>query len=277
MDFLMRLYTTINCFPLFLGVFAFLLLAGCSSKEVILENVNKYNLLPQNVGFAGVPVYMGVKRGELHTMVVVYIEGDGRAWITRKKPSDDPTPSHSLVLKLMQKDDRPSAYLARPCMFIQNENCKQLYWTEERHSALMVNAMNAAVDKIKEYYQASEIEFVGHSGGGAMAILMAAKRNDVKRITTVAGNLDVEFFTKYHHVTPMEGSLNPVDFAEGVRLIPQLHLVGRRDSVIPENIAKRYQEKSSSSCVKVKIEDDFTHFKGWETVWPKVLDEMPKC
>lgn len=273
----MRFFTAINCFLLFLWVLTVLTLAGCSSKEVIRENINKYNLLPHKIEFDGVPVYMGVKENVLHTKVVVYIEGDGRAWITRKKPSDDPTPSYSLVLKLMQKDKRPKAYLARPCMYIQNENCKQLYWTEERHSTLMVDAMNAAVDAIKEYYKASEIEFVGHSGGGAMAVLMAAKRNDVKRITTVAGNLDVEYFTEYHRVTPMEGSLNPIDFVDRVSSIPQLHLVGGKDNVVPKEIAKKYENESNSSCVKVRIEGDFSHYKGWEKIWPEVLNEMPEC
>lgn len=273
----MRFYTTINCFPLFLGVCSCLFLAGCSSKSVVLENINNYNLLDNSIQYKGIPVLTGVEVDKLHTKVVVYIEGDGRAWVTRKKPSDNPTPSHSLVLRLMEKDPRPKAYLARPCMYIQNENCKQEFWTEARHSSLMVNVMNAAVDEIKKYYQASEIEFIGHSGGGAMAILLAAKRNDVKSITTIAGNLDIEFFTEYHHVTPMVGSLNPIHYTANVRSISQLHLVGGDDHVVPEKIANRYKEKINSDCVKVKVFEGFTHFKGWGSIWPAVFKEMPNC
>ena len=51
-------------------------------------------------------------------MVNIYIEGDGRAWLNKNRPSLDPTPKNSLALKLAEIDPAPNViYLARPCQY----------------------------------------------------------------------------------------------------------------------------------------------------------------
>ncbi|MEN1424567.1 alpha/beta hydrolase, partial [Pseudomonas aeruginosa] len=49
----------------------------------------------------------------------VYLEGDGRAWITSRTVSDDPTPVKSLVPGLVVADPAPAVYLARPCPMLR--------------------------------------------------------------------------------------------------------------------------------------------------------------
>src|SRR5262245_4836743 len=49
----------------------------------------------------------------------IYIEGDGRAWLTRQQRSDDPTPRNAIGLRLASADMSPNvAYLARPCQYV---------------------------------------------------------------------------------------------------------------------------------------------------------------
>lgn len=264
-------------FPLLIMLFGALLMPACSQKQVVLEDVNEYGLQPNVYTYKNIPVYYARNKIKLTKKLTIYIEGDGRPWITRKRVSADPTPSNSLVLKLMQKDNNPAVYLARPCMYTQTSFCENYYWTEGRHHPKLVAAMNATLDYIKQLYDVSAFEFVGHSGGGAMAVLMAADRSDVKRITTIAGNLDIAFFTDYHRVTKMKGSLNPSDFIHKVDHIPQLHLTGAEDEVVPPELTKSYMQKTDSPCVAHKVYKSFEHFDGWVFVWPQVLNNMPKC
>jgi len=47
--------------------------------------------------------------------LTIYIEGDGKAWRSRREISEDPTPDNDLVISLATSDRSPNiAYLARP-------------------------------------------------------------------------------------------------------------------------------------------------------------------
>ena len=110
---------------------------------------------------------------------------------------------------------------------------------------------------------------MGYSGGGAIAILAASKRNDVTLIRTIAGNLDTDAFCKHHRVDPMEQSMNPSDFADAVSQIEQVHFVGARDKVVPPLIAQSYQRNGGRGSIVVV--DDAEHEKGWEKNWPDLV------
>ena len=177
----------------------------------------------------------------------------------------------------MQKDNSPAIYLARPCQYAKTEACRQYYWTEGRHAEPLVEAMNSTISALKERYSAKFVEFIGHSGGGTMAVLIAAKRSDVKRMITIAANLDVEFFTQYHKVTPMKGSLNPINFIHKVKHIPQLHLAGGKDKSAPPKLIKRYINNTLSNCIYYEKYKNNGHHEGWLTIWPQVLREKLTC
>ena len=277
-----KVFATFRCnlsaISLFCGV---LVLSACAKEDVVLENVEMYDKKLWVFERSFVPVALGLPQAEIvdnvSSVMPVYIEGDGRGWVTRKKISDDPTPSFSLVLRLMQKDNRPSVYMARPCMYHLNDSCHSNYWTDARHAVELVGVMNNALDEVKQMYDVSRFELIGHSGGGAMAVLMAAKRQDISQIVTVAANLDVAYFTDIHHVSEMKGSLDPIDFAHQVSHIPQLHLVGGDDDVIPYKLVERYVHQSQSPCVRSKLMKGFTHLKGWVDVWPNVAQLNHDC
>lgn len=207
---------------------------------------------------------------------VFYIEGDGLFYIAKYQLSSDPTPVHPIMLKLAAMDHRPNVvYIARPCQYTQmnlNPKCNPSYWTDRRMSEEVVESINEVIETINS--NGKPFSLVGYSGGGGIAVLIAAKNKKVQNIVTLAGNLDHVNFNKYHNARPMLGSLNPIDYASHVRNIPQLHVTGGKDTIVPPFIADKFVEACHSPCVHQEIFTTVDHKKGWEKVWPYVL-EMP--
>lgn len=213
--------------------------------------------------------------------MTVYIEGDGRAWVSRSTPSGDPTPGNPVAKNLALQDESPAvAYLARPCQYEPrwlDAACKRAYWTNKRFAPETVAATNQALNTLKEKLGANKIHLVGYSGGGGMAALVAASREDIASLRTVAANLNTELFTKHHRVSRMQGSLNPVDTAYKIRQIPQLHYVGKEDSVIPALIAESFIQAQNGKCARKVVVPHTTHSQGWEEAWKKFSAQKAWC
>ncbi len=204
----------------------------------------------------------------------VYIEGDGLAWETRTKISKDPTPTIATALHLAENDPQINnntavLYLARPCQYILEKNkniCDNKYWTSHRSAPEVIDSTSNAIDQMKEKVAAESVILVGYSGGASVASLVAAKRDDVSFLASIAGNLDIDALTTYHKVTPMYGSLNPLDFAYKTKHIPQRHMSSSADSVVPPFISRIYcnEINQAKACVEV---DSITHWGDWEDYW----------
>jgi len=208
----------------------------------------------------------------------VYIEGDGVAWRSRHERSCDPTPRHLLVLSLAAIDPSKNvAYLARPGQLAVSgrPDCDPAYWSGKRFSQGVVDAINSAIDYLKEKSGSKEMNLIGYSGGAAIAVIIAARRNDVMSLRTIAGNLDHEAVNRYHKVDPLKGSLNPVDFAVKISHIPQRHFVSANDSIIPVSVAKSFAEKiGDQGHESITIVERTSHAAGWRKVWPSLIN-MP--
>lgn len=205
----------------------------------------------------------------------VYIEGDGTAWLSRTRLSDDPTPRTPLVLELAALDSASNvAYLARPGQYAANgvPDCDAAYWSEKRFAQEVVEAMNGALDELRRRAGAGAIHLVGYSGGAAVAVLAAARRSDVAGLRTVAGNLDPEAVNRYHHVSAMKDSLNPMDAAEKVRDLPQRHFVGSQDTVIPPGLARVFLKRvGCRDSSGITVVEGATHTRGWRERWRELL------
>lgn len=214
--------------------------------------------------------------------LVVYIEGDGFAWVTRTRLSSDPTPLSPLALSLASLDPSPNVlYLGRPCQYIgvsDNSKCDASMWSDARYSDTVVDAISRAIDDFGGRVTAPTISLIGYSGGAAVAILVAARRHDVASIRTIAGNLDHAAFTHYHQVSPLIHSLNPADAAPAVAGIPQLHLVGAQDDIVPPVVAESYARHAGNRrCIDIRIVAGVSHGDGWTAIWPSVTTESPRC
>lgn len=215
------------------------------------------------------------------TRLRVYIEGDGFAWVNRTRPSDDPTPRNPVGLKLAAAD--PSAnvlYLARPCQFIGPPlpaPCQPGVWTDQRFSAAVVEAMDAALSQVKTQYPQAEFELVGYSGGGNIAALLAARREDVRVLRTVAGNLDVAYVNALHHVTPMPDAQSAINVAASLKNLPQIHYSGASDSTVPPAVAVRFRQATGPRCTQVVVIPGMDHGGDWAAVWPELLGRKVGC
>lgn len=212
----------------------------------------------------------------------VYIEGDGYAFVTYSRVSGDPTPSNPVALKLAVQDNSLNVvYLARPCQFTPADldpKCEEFYWTGGRFSEEVIRSMNMAVSNFAAQVQADGIELVGYSGGGAVSVLIAARRNDVENLRTVAGNLDPELVNRYHRVSPLSGSLDPLEVASRIASIPQLHLIGEKDSVVPFAVVESFSKRAgNSSCFHYQTVPGVSHGKGWIEDWPRLLSLPISC
>ncbi|MDQ7046012.1 MAG: alpha/beta hydrolase [Sulfurimonas sp.] len=207
--------------------------------------------------------------------IKVYIEGDGLAWLTRKRVSDDPTPLNPIALSLMNIDPSPcKVYIARPCQYIKQGICKKKYWTSHRFSSKIIQSFNEALDNLKQNHKNTSFTLVGYSGGGAVASLLSAKRNDISILITIAGNLDTDKWVELHNITYLYGSLNPANYVNKTNMIPQYHLIGTNDSVIPKDIFLSYKDKSKNTQNINHIYYDTSHTENWTKYYKNFLEEF---
>jgi hypothetical protein len=205
--------------------------------------------------------------------VHVYIEHDGLPWLTETIVSPDPTPRNPVMLRLMALDPAPSVYLGRPCYFglAQSAPCSPLLWTHERYSERVVESMAAALRQVLPDPK-SQVVFLGNSGGGTLAMLLAERFADTRAVVTLAGNLDIAAWAQYHGYTPLQGSLNPAFRAPLDRKVIQKHYVGGRDRNVPPFIARRFaQARPGAEVIELP---DCDHRCCWETLWPQVLADL---
>jgi hypothetical protein len=221
-----------------------------------------------------------VRISDISLPLTVYIEGDGLAWLTRNQPSDDPTPHRPIGLSLAATDRGANVvYLARPCQYTSlsdSPHCAVTYWTGKRFAEEVVSAMNDAVTHYMARMPGQHVNLVGYSGGGAIAVLLAARRQDVASLRTVAGNLDHDAVNRFHHVSLMPDSLNPADVAASVANIPQIHFSGADDTIVPPTIAHGFVIKVGT-CAQDKVIKGLSHEGAWDALWPQLLTLQPRC
>lgn len=271
------------------GAHAFLALGimGCSGGPFSEGRLSKalqvgktHNMTTEWVTQGPFTLLTQVHRHNPQTPLRVYIEGDGFAWVTRSRPSPDPTPRTPLALYLAEQDIRANtaqniAWIARPCQYIMlsdpKQRCAKKYWTSSRLAPEVIEALDAAVSDLKRRTQASTVELVGYSGGGGAAVLVAARRTDVVRLRTVAGNIDLGAFVRQHRVSSMQGSLNPLSVVSKVAHIPQLHFVGAKDKIVPPIVSETFVQKVGRAARRI-IVPDVDHGRRWIASWPRLLD-----
>lgn len=215
-------------------------------------------------------IFRNFKQRELSNLNV-YLEGDGLPWILRYFRSRDPTPRSALMLGLMSKDPAPSIYLGRPCYNERERStpCGPDHWTSGRYSSVVVESMTAVLTRELERLNVQSVNLYGHSGGGALALLLAEKIPAVVRILTLAGNLDTEAWINHHGYSQLYTSLNPASRAALPDRIEQIHLVGAKDSNIPPSLVTSWVKQQKNSY-GVEYEE-FDHGCCWSNIWQDVL------
>jgi hypothetical protein len=210
-------------------------------------------------------------------IVHAYIEGDGNSWESKYKLSKNPTPKHPLALQLALSDPHPLVvYLARPCQYTPHtldKKCDAKYWSSHRYAPEVVTALNETLNQIKTKQGNQKFVLVGYSGGGAIATLIAANRQDVHKLITVAADLDHRILNEYHQTTPLSGSLNPIHAAPKLKNLSQDHWSGKKDRVVPSWMAAHFNKSVDSPLSQHYVLAHATHHQGWSQAWPDILKD----
>ena len=239
----------------------------------------------------------GLARSEVHTdlfrlvaymrmldperPVHVYIEGDGLAWLSRTRLSADPTPQRAQALELAAADRAANVvYLARPCQFIDHarDSCSSAYWSDRRFADEVIRSMNHALDVLVPRASTRGIHLIGYSGGAAVAVLIADRRDDIASLRTIAGNLAVEAVNDHHRVSPIPESLDPIAVASHLADLPQIHFIGAGDTVIPPYVVATFvRQAGRDDCIRIVEMAGATHGDGWTANWAGLLNLAPRC
>lgn len=275
-------------------VLAALVAAGCATTPGAAERTRIAGQYALQAGLTPVtlakdtplPLRGFVRAGAAGEPLVVYIEGDGRAWLNGNTPSPDPTPVDPVALRLAALDMRSNvAYLARPGQFLHppaGSSVPRRYWLSARYAPEVVDTYAMVVREMARELAAPEMELVGYSGGGAIAVLVSARLKremPALRLTlrTVAGNLDTATWTRVLRLSPLAGSLNPADVATELADIPQQHLLGRQDRQVPATVYAAFAAKlASDRCVQA-VWLDLGHAGPWDDAWREALAQTPGC
>ncbi len=199
----------------------------------------------------------------------IYIEGDGVNWQWNRFVKADPTPNRSLMLSLMESDLGNVLYVGRPCYLglELDEGCDADHWTYERYSPQVVNSMAAVIKAEASQYR--KVVLIGHSGGGALALLIAEQVPAVTAIVTIAAIVDTDAWTKHHGYTRLVGSLNPAKRDPLPSSIRQLHLTGGRDKNMPTSLVQQWVARQPGA--KHWEISQNSHLCCWNKNWPSVL------
>jgi dienelactone hydrolase len=208
----------------------------------------------------------------------VYLGGDGSPrqamrWIPR-----DPTPTTPVALRLMALDPAPHVFLGRPCQHgvgraDSGGGCSPRDWTTHRYGPEIVESLVAALRSLSVAQKAPGIVLLGYSGGGSLAMLMAARMPEVRAVVTVAANLDVRGWAALHGYAPLDASLSPAEEPALDPGVAQIHVLGARDHNVPPALVEAALARQPPG-VRVRIVTAADHACCWEAAWPSVLADL---
>jgi pimeloyl-ACP methyl ester carboxylesterase len=251
-------------------------LAGCSSTpEAYDRKAEQLGIQRQDVAGLGYRHAVYRKKGEEQAQgpMHVYLYGDGRPWMRRHIPAPDPTPQTPLMLQLMTLDPAPGLLLGRPCYHghAQEPNCDRSLWTSHRYAERVLASMRVALRRANPKQR--PVILIGHSGGGALAMLLAPRVPEVVGVLTLAGNLDIDAWSRYRRITPLTGSLNPAkEVSNWCPACLHLHFAGGDDKQLPASLIDQALEKMGEPAAAVV--HGVTHDRGWLERWPEILRQL---
>lgn len=205
------------------------------------------------------------ERGEPAT---IYIEGSGEADSIRQGKLFNATPVNPVALHLTAMDKSKNlAYIARPCQFTglrdEDGDCAA-YWGDAQFSPTVLSAYDDVLSGIKARYGVTAFHLVGYNSGATIAGMLAATRNDVIDLRTVAPRFDA---------ATMQSAI------PALRKVPQHHFIGGQDeSSQPKDFHAYLQALGNTECVEHTYIQESEHEKGWVNKWPELLKtKVPSC
>jgi pimeloyl-ACP methyl ester carboxylesterase len=132
----------------------------------------------------------------------------------------------------------------------------------------VVASLAAAARRILQARGAERIVWLGYSGGGALAMLLAARVPETAGVVTVAANLDVDAWADRQGWDRLTGSLNPARQPPLPSPVYQRHYAGARDRVVPVAAAP--------PSLALVVVPEYDHRCCWTSLWPAVLADLER-
>ncbi|MGE3319426.1 MAG: hypothetical protein AB7I18_09010 [Candidatus Berkiella sp.] len=262
-------------------VFLLFCTLSCSTKQSVIHEAQQNGFIQNRYSTPTFLLTTYERVTASHPICHVYIEGDGNSWKTKHQLSNNPTPKQPLALQLACHDQHPQViYIARPCQYTPlalDSSCDPKYWSSHRYAKEVVQAFHATLDQISAKH-GTDFLLIGFSGGASIAALIASDRKDIVGLITVAGDLNHIALNRYHHTTPLTGSLNPMDVASKLKNLPQKHWSGGKDKTVPIFIASQFSKAvNNPSCCHIEILPEAEHHAGWVKKWSEMIQQPLEC
>ena len=221
-------------------------LVSCSSvekrTELALEISKKNNFKNYIFNTQNYQIFSAQRLIHNKNIINIYIEGDGRSWIDRDTISSNPTPVIPVALNLASLDDKNNViYLARPCQFVFNALCNDKVWTSQQFGNAVLKSYMEVLEAIKRENKDIQFNLIGYSGGATIVLMLAANRDDILSIRTLAGNLNHNHLSELTKTTPLFDSIRADSFILKTKNTPQIHYYGGKDKVISDKIYLNYK------------------------------------
>ncbi len=271
-------------FVLFIFVFT-----GCSAIQKRLapiespqQRYQNVDFLLKNNGFKSVilsgrsfDVAAWVHITSQQDPISVFIEGDGLAYYSRHRISNDPTPTNAIAARIAVQDSASNKiYLSRPCQYIINHginqrNCHQRMWSQDRFSRDVITLYQDLLDQIKKQYKnESGFRLMGFSGGGAVAASVSLYRDDVIDVRAVAAPLDIHGLMRYHRADPIVNAVSPYSHAARLAEVKLTLFLGSSDRIVNKRSLKQFLDnfmnKSNFKLIEV---EGLEHEGNWHHAW----------
>jgi pimeloyl-ACP methyl ester carboxylesterase len=240
----------------------------------LLTQAQRQQFRPLQTVYPGLILVQNFERAA--TPLWVFIEGDGAPFSTTQPLSkSNPTPRHSIALKLaIDNHGYRTSYFSRPCQHIDHAtspHCRdESIWQARRFSAQVLNLITKGLDDLLRNAP-GDVVLVGHSGGGPIALGLAARRPDrVRCVVTLASPMYLTEWAQYHQIRGLEIAVeeSPLTLPKTIRL----HAVfGDTDEVIGADLTADWIKHSAKyDVLPPKIElITATHTRGWINFWKK--------
>lgn len=249
----------------------FFFIAACTSiAEQFTKEASMLNMEHELVTGSRFQHAIYIKTGVASKTLHIYLDGDGTPWVAGR-PSNDPTPSNPMLLKLMAQDKVTAIYVGRPCYHGVKliGDCSSRFWLKDRYSEEVVESLATVVMQLLEQGGYKKVSWFGHSGGGALAVLLASRFTQTAAVVTIAANLDLDAWAYPNYLS---GSLNPASLPPLPRSIFQRHYAGEKDRVVPPALMNKAASHLGSELIVI---DNYDHVCCWEQIWPTILDDLP--
>ncbi|MBP5344316.1 MAG: hypothetical protein J6Y85_04525 [Alphaproteobacteria bacterium] len=191
----------------------------------------------------------------------IYLEGDGYAFNYAGQPTNNPTPRGTFLRKIAFNDPNSNVvYLARPCQYITDSLCTQKDWTTGRFSEHIIDSILQAIQIISKK---QPVILIGYSGGALLSGLVINKNSTIpiQKWITLAGVLNHTKWTQNLHLPPLTDSAD----LNKLPSVPQLHLIGDKDQVVPYPLTKTLVDEKNLIIIP-----NATHDTGYENYLPQV-------